>query len=163
MEVLFSESYSDLCCSSKVYYGQILLNFGLHERSSTLLEEVVTFEWSHPTSLVVWPKSFGDTVDKFIRRKFELLGTDYVIVPSIINALYLLADSYRSLNDLERYEVTLVRLEEFCGILGDVFPISYSLLHRAAHAKGFQRQTRVNEHIVPDDIYADAIERLLRN
>ena len=139
MLVIFKDNYlfsSNLfAISDAVYIAQHLINENQYQESVDILEKVVSMDYHHPLSVIMWPKELIRAVDDDVKSEILKSPNDYIALPSVVYALYLLARIYNSIGDREAFEDTKVRFEDVCGYLGDVSPISSTLLELVHNLK----------------------------
>ena len=103
------------------------------KHSIPALEHVVSEELINPISLVIWNKTYDLFLDDNVKSELHKSSSGYIVVPSVVYALYLLANVYSSLGDKNAYEGTMKRFEKVCEHLGDDSPMSNVLFTYAYH------------------------------
>ena len=134
---LFSNSFYTL--SDAVYIAQhiikmnylpqhiIKMNYLLE--AIPVLEKVVSEDFHHPLSVTIWPIELIGLVDDDVKSKIRKSRDACIVVPSVVYALYLLANVYRSIGDKMAFEGAKLRLADVCDHLGEGdTSISHTLL-----------------------------------
>ena len=114
--------------SDAVYIAQHGIKLNEYQKAIDILEKVVSKDYHYPRSVIIWPKELINLIDDDVKSEILKSPNGYIALPSVVYALYLLAKIYHSIGDREAFEDTKVRFIDVCGYLGDVSPISSTLL-----------------------------------
>ena len=138
---LFSNSFYTI--SDAVYIAQhiiqmnyvlvaqqaIQMNHVYVQEAIPVLEKVVSAEYHHPLSVTIWPIELTGLVDENVKSEILKSRDKCIVVLSVVYALYLLANVYRSIGDNVAFVGAKLRLEGVCDHLGEGdTSISHTLL-----------------------------------
>ena len=121
-------SYDPYTIADAVYIAQDMIHAHEYHKALTILEQVVSKEFSNPLSVIIWPRELMELVDDAIKSEIRESRNGCIVLPSVVYALYLLARVYHSIGNREAFEETQVRLEYICDFMGDDLLISKRLL-----------------------------------
>ena len=116
--------------ADRIYICQMQIHENRRKDAIPVLEHVVSEELVNPISLVIWHKTFEVFLDDNVKSELHKSSMDCIVVPSVVYALYLLANVYSSLGDKDAYEETMKRFEQVRDFLGEDSPISEVLFTR---------------------------------
>ena len=102
-----------------VYIAQDMIDANEYHKAITILEQVVSKEFSNPASVIIWPRELMELVDDAIKSEIRESRNGCIVLPSVVYALYLLVRVYHSIGNREALEETQVRLEYICDFMGD--------------------------------------------
>ena len=116
-------SNGSITIADRIYICQIQIHENRRKDAIPALEHVVSEELINPLSMIIWHKTLDMFLDDNVKSELHKSSSGYIVVPSVVYALYLLANVYSSLGDKDAYEGTLKRFEQVCDHLGDDSPI----------------------------------------
>ena len=117
-------SNDSITTADRIYICQLQIHENRQKDAIPVLEHVVSEELVNPLSLVIWHKTLGTFLDDNVKSELHQSSICCIVVPSVVYALYLLANVYSSLGDKDAYEGTMKRFEQVLDFFEDDSPTS---------------------------------------